>query len=222
MKKIISATILVLALFVTNPATSYAAVLVLDPGSASVPVGDTFTVELKIDTEGESVTSADAVLNYNNTILSVESIEPGGNTEDEFFPELYPSITNNEIYIGASVQDPIDTKNGAGTIATITFKGKVAGTAEVLFDCTAGKTSDTNISKSDKNATDIVVCDRLGNGVYTVGSGIGQPPPPPQGTTPTATPTPMQAGSVETTIGLVSAGSLLLVGSVIARILLRA
>ncbi|MCR4263575.1 MAG: cohesin domain-containing protein [Candidatus Roizmanbacteria bacterium] len=206
---------------------TYAATLSLDPATQSIPTGDTFDVLLQIDTEGESTTSTDAVMSFDSSILSVISIEEGDHGSNPFFPDLFQNISPGEMYIGASVIESIDTRSGTGTVATITFKGLSPGVSDVIFDCTPGKTSDTNISKSDKNATDIVVCTALTNGRYTVGSGPVQPAnptPTPVGAvvfTPTPTATMPPSGSAEVTMGITGVAVLLLVLGISGKMLLK-
>jgi len=223
-QKFISFGITVVLFFLASRST-YAATLSLDPATQSIPTGDTFDVLLRIDTEGESTTSTDAVMTFDSSILSVISIEEGDHGSSPFFPDLFQNISPGEIYIGASVIESIDTRSGTGTVATMTFKGVSPGVSDVIFDCTPGKTSDTNISKSDKNATDIVVCTALTNGRYTVGSGtIGTPTPTPlvpAAFTPTPTATMPPSGSGEVTISVVSLGMLLLILGIGSKMILK-
>lgn len=205
--------LIIAMLSILFPKGSFAAILTLDPATESSPLDTTFDVILSIDTEGQEVTSTDAVLNYDNSILEIIQIKEGGTGIEPFFPDLFQNIQPTEIYIGASVINPTEVKEGNGAIATITFRGKTTGVTDLRFDCTPGKTSDTNISKNDKNATDIVDCGKLVNGRYTIGTGIG-------GITPTASPTPYIppsatptmpiSASVGTTMGILGAGLVLL------------
>lgn len=225
MKRILFSFSTAILLFLFATTGAQAATLSLDPATQSIPTGDTFDVLLQIDTEGESTTSTDAVMTFDSSILSVVSIEEGNHGSSPFFPDLFQNISPGEIYIGASVIESIDTRSGTGTVATITFKGVSPGVSDVIFDCTPGKTSDTNISKSDKNATDIVVCTALTNGRYTVGSGtIGTPTPTPVVPavfTPTPTATMPPSGTAEVTIGVAGLGVLLLVLGIGSKMLLK-
>lgn len=229
MKKTVTFLLLAISylLFARN---ALAATLSFEPVSTSAPIGDTFDVQLLIDTKGESATSADVILFYDSSVLQVNEIVNGSKNGIEFFPDFFQNVTDTEIYIGASVIEPIDKREGTGTLATITFQGKVSGASDVAFDCTPGKTSDTNISKSDKNATDIVECELLTNGRYTIGDGSSQPQPTQPigggvtGTpTPTKTPTPtlLVSGSAEVTMGVVGLGFLLVLFGIGGKALLR-
>ena len=225
-KQFFSFFFMVSFLFLLFSTKAEAAILTLEPSSKSIALGQTFTVAISIDTEGETVTSTDAVLLYDSSILNVDKIDNGDGVNEPFFPDVFKNITTNEIYVGAAVRNPTDVREGRGTVATITFSGKTEGTTDVRFDCTAGKTSDTNISKSDKNATDIVECARVVNGRYTIGAGIGGITSTPYPTSiiyPTATrmPTIPVSGSTETTVGILGVGALLAVSGIIAKIILK-
>lgn len=213
---------------VKSPAS--AAILVLDPSTKSSPLGDNFEIKLDINTEGEQTTSADAVLIYDSNVLEVVNIQEGDGVNDPFYPDVFKNITNDEIYIGAAVRDPTEVREGQGTIALITFRGKTETATDVKFDCTPGKTSDSNISKNDKNATDIIECDRVVNGRYTIGTGIGAPAtatpapyasPTPIRFYPTATPTIPVAGSTETTVGVLAVGAVLTLLGIASKIILK-
>ena len=174
-----------------------AAFFYLEPDTQTISTNNTFDVNLKINTEGEQVTSADVVLLFDQNILEINNITPN----NDFFSQNFENISAEKVYIGGAVQSSTEYKIGEDTIATITFKGKAAGSDSVRFDCTAGKTSDSNISKNDKDATDILSCDKLVNGNYTVsddGSG-GTTPRPTFG--PTCSPSPKPSPKPSATPG---------------------
>ena len=227
MNKKIASLIIAFFIFAFAPRVAYAATLSLSPASASVPVNGTFDVKLLIDTQGESTTSTDAVMFFDDSILSVVSIQEGDNGTNPFFPDIYHSVEPGQIYIVGAVIDSIDTRTGTGTVATISFRGVSQGVSDVTFDCTPGKTSDTNISKSDKNQTDIVVCSALINGRYTVGTGATTPVPttPAVVAGPMNTPTPTATwpvvGSAQTTIGFAGIGIVLLLTGIGATVLIK-
>jgi len=193
----------------------------LDPVSYSAPVGQTFTVKLTIDTEGEYVDHADAVLLYNSSILQVVSVVEGDNGQNPFLPDFFYNNSPDELYIGASLLDMLEPKIGQGILATITFKGNAEGIANVTFDCTPGKTSDTNIGKTDKNVTDLVECARLVPGTYTIGGGPTATPPI---GVPVATATPMPiptTGSADVTTAVLGMGVILVLLAGTGKILLK-
>lgn len=223
MKKIITFGSSLILFLIFFAAPSYAAIMSLDPASYSAPVRQTFTVKLTIDTEGESIDTTDAILLYDSSVLQVVDVVTGDNGQNPFLPDFYKNISPDEIYIGHSVIDMLEPKSGQGILATITFRGNAAGLTNVRFDCTPGKTSDTNISKSDKNETDIVECARLTPGTYTIGSGNPTPVPEVGGPViPTATPQPIPTtGSFDVTTAALGMGILLVLFAVGGKVLLK-
>ena len=188
-----------------------AAYFSLDPKIRTSSQGETFDVKIKIDTEGEQTTSADVVLLFDQNILDVQDVTPG-----DFYPQNFKNISSGKIYVGGAVQNATEYKVGSGVLSTIIFRGKGGGTTVVRFDCTPGKTSDSNISKNDKDATDILDCTKLQNGTYTI-TGEGHPT-----FQPTCSPTPSgelpEAGAVSPSIFLLVAGSLLTILGVLFRL----
>ncbi|MBI4130172.1 hypothetical protein HY468_02560 [Candidatus Roizmanbacteria bacterium] len=202
-----------------------AAILTLDPATFSQESGNTFDVNVTIDTEGETITSSDVVLTYDSSHLQITEVVNGARGGSPFFPEMYHTISNNELYVAASVSDPTEVVSGQGVVITVTFQGITGGATDVMFDCTTGKTSDTNINKSDKNATDIVDCARLTQGRYTIGSGIGAPnptqPPSVPYVPPSPTPTIPVSGSGAATIPLIGVGIFLTMVGITSKVILK-
>jgi hypothetical protein len=181
-----------------SPKPAYAASFTLDPSARTAAPSETFSVDIKIDTEGENATSADVLLNFNSAILSISSITPGS-----FFPQNFKTSSASQVYVGGAVQNATENRTGAGILATINFSAVGSGVSTLEFDCTPGKTSDSNITKDDKNATDILDCTSLTNGSYTISGNL---------TGTQATPTPKtlpRAGNARNTIIFVGIGVIL-------------
>jgi hypothetical protein len=77
-------------------------------------------------------------------------------------------VQNNKLYISGVVDSAGSVKNGSGTLATVSFKGLKAGTTTVSFLCEDGRTDDSNVTKNDIDATDLLVCSSLVDGSYTL------------------------------------------------------
>jgi len=152
----------------------------LVPEKQIVSVGSAFDVEVWINTDGLPVRNGDVVLQYDAAKLQPTTITTGGSGNARlFFPDNFHQIISPGVmYIGGTVTTPNDTRTGIGILATIQFQTLQAGTASVSFDCTPGKTSDTNIGKNDSYATDIVNCAALVNGNYTITQAGGATPTP--------------------------------------------
>jgi len=172
--------------------------LKLDPASGSHNVGSSWVVEVGIDTVGEQVGGADAKLGFDPGFLEVASVEAGS----FFGGQNFVQVTNNNsgtLYLGDVFENQFETRSGQGVLATVTLRGKQAGEAALDFDCTTGKTNDSNIL--DGLANDVIDCAAVVSGSYTLVAqgGTGTPTPTPTGTgsvtgTPTLTPTPTSAG----------------------------
>jgi len=176
--------------------------LSLSPTVKEVASQVSFNVTVSIDTGGELTSGVDAIIEYDSLILEVVSVSEG---------TFYPTITtfNNtagkiEIY---GVADSASPKSGTGTLATITFRGKAAGTATVNFLCQTSSTSDSNINST--NNEDIIVCADNVNASYIIGSS--------QEATATATPTTTisqelpQTGFLEPTALIIGGGIILMI-----------
>jgi len=161
MKKILLFLILIF-FFLPSFLVVKAATFSFDKSSYSVSTGQTFQVQININTGTDQVNGADAYINYDNSFLSVENITAGS-----FFPTVTNDITTaGKVYIAGLVDDPASPKTGSGTLATITFKGLKDGTANLSFDCNNSK-----IVKNDVNTTNILQCSSSDKAVVSVGSG---------------------------------------------------
>lgn len=175
----------------------------LSPTVKEVAPQVSFNVTVSIDTGGKLTSGADAIVEYDSSLLEVVSVSEG---------TFYPTITtlNNttgkvEIY---GVADSTNPKSGTGTLATITFRGKTAGTATVNFLCQTGSTSDSNINSTSNE--DLIVCADNVNASYIIGSTS-------QEATTTATPTATasqelpQTGFLEPTALIIGGGIILMI-----------
>ena len=171
--------------------TVSAATLEFSPATGSYSTNENFNVEIKVDTSSQDTQSTDAVIEFDTTLLSVENV-----THGSFYPTVLHSEQNGKLYISGVVNDAASVKNGAGTLATVSFKGLTAGTATLSFVCTTGRTDDSNVSKNDLDATDLLVCSSLVEGSYTLsGSTVSTPTPTSTTNTGTGTDTGTTTGT---------------------------
>ncbi|MCR4330143.1 MAG: cohesin domain-containing protein [Candidatus Roizmanbacteria bacterium] len=191
--KVVS-TIIVLTIFTSaiHAQSVFAGKMEFNPATGTYAKDATFTVKVLVDTESVNTTSADAVIQFDNTLLAVDSVADG-----TFYPTVLHSDNNGTLVISGIVNSVDAVVSGKGELATITFKALTAGTASVKFDCTQGQLNDSNISKSETSSQsdiDVLTCSSLVAGSYTITSN-GSTTPTPTGTT--ATPT--TAGTVTAT-----------------------
>ena len=115
------------------PATSYlvfreqellgraapATVLSFDPPETSKTVGDTFTLNVNIDTGSNSITGAELHIQYDQQKLQGISI---ANASPPFLPVVAVDGSTGSGFAFINLSQPTQPKKGAGRLATITFK----------------------------------------------------------------------------------------------------
>lgn len=140
--------------------------LYFEPASGNYDQNSEFTVTVKIDTGGKEAMTADALINFDNSKLTVVQVTNGG-----FFSGFDYNVedSNGRLTIYAFSEQPLQTKSGVGDLAVITFKGVAEGTASVSFLCQAG--NDTDSAIWDAQGNDLIDCAANGSGSYTVGTG---------------------------------------------------
>lgn len=122
--------------FLALPFSVYAqanqALLKLTPSSATNTAGQSFTSAIKVTSTSTNISSVQAYLSFPADKLEVTSISKTGSIASLFIEE--PSFDNvvGTIKMTADIASP-GFKGSDGLIATITFKAKANGTANVNF-----------------------------------------------------------------------------------------
>lgn len=201
----------------------FAGTLLFDPASQTITVGQNVSLKVNVDAGTDNITSVDAYITYDSNVLELPS-GVASIADGTFFPSVSKFNTQpGKIYIAGMVNDPATSKTGTGTIATITFRGKANGTATVKYDCTQGLTTDSNISKNEINATDLIVCASNGSSVITVGTGVSAATPTPTtagGGTTNPTPTALPRSGIFDNMSIaVPAAFLIMVGGLVRLLL---
>lgn len=194
----------------TNPAKFFSCIVVLllglgirispvfaasslqfSPATKSVSSNQTFTIDVTINTDGQTAMGANATVVYPAADLTVVSIENGS-----FFPDFTAPFDSGLIEIRGYFSAANGGKSGTGTLAKITFKAiKSTGTSDVGFRCTDSSTS-TQILNTDY--TNILSCGSLNTLKVTYTSAVsptnttapGSSPAPTATTKPNPTATP--------------------------------
>ncbi len=127
--------VIFIILSMTVSAVSAAPTVSVEPSSMSINVGDTFTVNILVDPQGNEIRGAEFDLKYNSLILNATKIEKGPFLGDNTFSAVLPNCDNNanlcrynEAILGA--QNGTTT---SGILATITFRADSAGTLNLVF-----------------------------------------------------------------------------------------
>jgi hypothetical protein len=143
-----------------------AATLSLSPPKGSVIVGETFSVDILLDTTEVNTDGVDIrYLNFDPELLEVEQIQPGtllSNTMSKNADNTIGTINFSQVTTAGSAY------NGSGVLATITFLAKSKGKAILAFDFELDNTRDTNVASAGKD----VLTDANG-GIYKIRNGRG-------------------------------------------------
>lgn len=176
------------------PAEALAATLSLSPSSGTFNKGCPVSLDVIVDTQGSQTDGTDAILMYDATRFTAQSITPGNIYPD--FPGNNINEASGKITISglASVSTPF---TGKGTLAKInlTVKSEApTGSTKIQFDFDPndkGKTTDSNIVE---RTTVVDVLNAVTDGNYIIGTGAC-------GSQPVATMAPIPAGGVATPAG---------------------
>lgn len=209
MKKFFSVTILILAGFFLSASVfgqAYGAFLNFDNASFSANTGETFDVQVIVDAGSDQITSNDAYIIYDVSLLEAQSVTPGS-----FFPTVINNITSGKVYVAGLVDNPATYQTGSGTVATITFKALAQGSGTLTFDCQPEVYNSSKIIKNDLNATNVIVCSENGTSSVAVGAGGIGPTATPRNIRGTITPSALpRAGIFENVSKVVVPGMILL------------
>ena len=125
-----------LSMFVTRSVASYSAIVSVYPQQNSVTVGQTFTIDIKIE-DVSGLQGFDFCLKYPTAILNVSKVEEGSFLAS-FGPTFVAKLENEEDYqmwrgrVWLAVVICGDGfANGNGTLATITFNAITPGEGEL-------------------------------------------------------------------------------------------
>ncbi len=157
MKKLFPILIISILFFAFAPevkATS--ASLYLSPSAGDYTVGNTFSIEVKVNSGGVAINAADATLIFETNDLEVVKISKTDSVFSFWVEEPTYSNTVGTIDFAGGKPSPGYT-GSVGTIVNITFKVKTAGMANITF--AAG-----SILADDGRGTNILT--HMGTGVY--------------------------------------------------------
>lgn len=207
------------------------ATIVLNPVSNTVPMNTSFEVMVELNAGTEQVSSADLVLAFDPTKLEVVKVSELVDGI-KLFPVNTVSIDNatGRVTVNSSMSEVTEYFTGRDNWLVLSLASKATpGQAQLNFACVDGDETDTNVMQKGTEI-DIVNCDGLVSGVYTVSASAPTftPTPMPTPTTAvglggvgdepevTATPTAAvpESGVVENTVGIlvIGLGLLLLAG----------
>jgi len=131
--------------------------LYLSPSTGTYEVGSNFSVKVKVNSGGQAINAAEATLIFNPAEISVVDISETSSIFSLWTQE--PTFSNSTGNIFFSGGTPATFTGTSGTLVTITFKAKIAGSTQINF-------SSGSVLAADGKGTNI-----LGNiigGMYTL------------------------------------------------------
>ncbi len=159
------------------PRMSAAATLAVSPSTGTYAVGETFTVQVLLNTQGVAIDGVDLrYLNYNPAVLELldEDASRAG-TQILAHTLLSTTVINTadttqgRISFSQTVAQGSRFSNTSGqALASIRFRVWQAGSSGVSFSFTEGSTIDTNVADGDRDMLIAVT-----NGSFSLGGAAG-------------------------------------------------
>ena len=171
----------------TQAQTSPEVKLYLQPSSVTIAPGTSFSVPVRLNTNGVNVNAVQADITYPSNLLTLESINTSGSA---FALDVVNTGASGNISIVRGSFTPVSGNNLL--VATMNFKAITAGTATLKFlDSSAAVNSSTDSLTSSPDT------------VLTIAA-VATPTPSPS---PTATPKPSATPVGQSTIKIYGAGT---------------
>lgn len=169
--KLTSKILTVAAIVLAFPTFASAATMSVSPQSQTVGVGETFTVTVRLDTQGASIDGVDIRhLSFDPKLLQVIDSNPSQpgiqiGADSLMSSTLLNSVDNATGKITFSQVVAMGSKyKGSGILATIQFIAKAPGNASLVFSFTPKSTKDTNVAANvGEDILSAVI-----NGAYTI------------------------------------------------------
>ncbi|MFA6272526.1 MAG: cohesin domain-containing protein [Patescibacteria group bacterium] len=157
--RILLTSLLVIGGFIIGTDVAHAgATLFLSPSSGNLTVGSSISTTIVVNTGGDPINAVKATASFPTDLLEATAVTQSGLFE--FWIPGSPSYSNSSgtMNLEGGLTDPGYTGT-SGSIVTITFKGKKAGTATVTLGA-------VSILKNDGNGTDIFT--GAGSATFTI------------------------------------------------------
>lgn len=155
-----------LMLFSVSYSLVSAATLRLSPDTGVYTAGGTFSVRIVVNTQGQPINAAEGEVAFDPDDLSVVSVSKAGSIFTLWTREPEFSNTAGKIYFGGG--SPSGYTGSAGTVMTVTFRAKHAGTTNVTYAV-------GSILAADGKGTNVL--SGMQSGSYTIGVVTEAPEP---------------------------------------------
>ncbi len=145
----------------------FAADLNLSPSSGTYKVGDTITVKILLSTGGESANAVSGSLKFSQDILSLNSVSKSGSLITLWAQE--PTYSNSLGTIDMEGVILSGYTGSSGTVATLSFKAKSTGSANIKFNS-------SSVLANDGQGTNII--SKSGQANFTINTAPVKETPP--------------------------------------------
>lgn len=197
-----------------------AATLNFDPSSIKVKEGETFDVDIVVNTANAEVYGVDALFQFDPNAVEATVITPG-TFLDVNHKEIKP---DGKVYIVGLVNSPGEAVQGEDVLATVSFKAKKSSTSSLTYLCEINDTRESNVLEASTDSPDLLECGQNGKTTIVVGDGTSAAPTSSTSKTTTTTKTGgselPRTGVMDTMIVAVIVGGILFVIGLGARLLI--
>ena len=145
---------------------SQAASLQVSPATGVYQVGSTFTVQVRVQTNGESINASEGTLKFNPNELSVVSVSRTSSIFNLWVAE--PTFSNTAGTVTFSGGVPTGYTGAVGNVLSVTFRVKNAGSPRVSF-------TDGSVLANDGRGTNVLTA--MNGGSYTAQATGAAPEP---------------------------------------------
>lgn len=159
-------SVLSAVVFLISSSIASAATLSLSPGTGVYQANTTFTVNVLVNTQGQSINAADGTLSFNPRELSVVSANRASSIFNLWVAE--PSFSNSAGTISFSGGSPSGYTGSGGRVMTITFRAVGSGPARVNF-------SSGSVLANDGRGSNVL--SNMNGGTFTIQAASVAPEP---------------------------------------------
>ena len=163
---IVVVSVLALGFWFFTATVAQAATLSLSPDTGVYTSNNTFSVAVRVNTQGAEINAAEGTLSFNPRELAVVSLNRSGSIFNLWVAD--PSYSNAAGTISFSGGSPAGYTGSAGTVMRITFRSLGSGPARVSF-------TDGSVLANDGQGTNIL--STMSGGTYTIQAPSAAPEP---------------------------------------------
>jgi len=164
-KLCLTATVFAVA-YVLLAQVTFAASLSLSPGTGVYTSGATFSVSVRVNTQGKAINAAEGTLKFNPNELSVVNVNRSSSIFNLWVAE--PAFSNSAGTISFSGGSPSGYTGSGGTVMSVTFRAAGAGSPRVSF-------TNGSVLANDGRGTNVLTA--MNGGSFTIQAQSTSPAP---------------------------------------------